>query len=260
MEIMRAKHLLTLLGGLLFAALLIGCGPKYPNCNDDGHCEDHGEYCVNNLCRQCADDSHCNAKNACMVCGSSNSCEMAAGCCLSDLDCRGGACSKASPSDAVGQCVSCLGEGPSKYCPSGQICRAGQCVPDVECTSGSECPPGKACVEGRCVVACALETAYFDFNEALLRRDARSALDSNVNCLAKRGQSIAVEGNCDDRGTDEYNMALGERRARAAGKYLKKLGVTVDLRTVSYGEERPVCTDSGESCWGRNRRVELIAD
>lgn len=70
---------------------------------------------------------------------------------------------------------------------------------------------------------------------------------------------FAVEGHCDDRGSIEYNLALGDRRASSAKKYLLSLSVADgNLQTVTYGEERPVCTESGESCWSRNRRAHFV--
>lgn len=70
---------------------------------------------------------------------------------------------------------------------------------------------------------------------------------------------VTLEGHCDDRGTPEYNLALGERRAVTARQYLSALGVdTGRLRTLTYGEERPVCTDSDEGCWGQNRRAHPV--
>jgi peptidoglycan-associated lipoprotein len=83
-------------------------------------------------------------------------------------------------------------------------------------------------------------------------------LESNASCIKERGTSFTIEGHCDERGTDEYNMALGDRRARSAKKYLGQLGVGKDAKTLSYGEERPVCSESGESCWWRNRRAEFV--
>ena len=113
-------------------------------------------------------------------------------------------------------------------------------------------------MNGMCVIACNLETVYYDFNESSLRQDARATLQTNAECVAKRGQNVVVEGHSDERGTDEYNMALGERRARSAVKYLEQLGANVGIRTISYGEERPVCNESNENCWWRNRRAEQL--
>ncbi|MCU0584256.1 MAG: OmpA family protein, partial [Syntrophales bacterium] len=70
---------------------------------------------------------------------------------------------------------------------------------------------------------------------------------------------VVVEGNCDERGTNEYNMALGQRRADAAAKYLMDLGIAKDrVSTVSYGEEKPVCKDANEACWSKNRRGDFV--
>jgi peptidoglycan-associated lipoprotein len=105
-----------------------------------------------------------------------------------------------------------------------------------------------------------LTDAHFDYDRSDLRQDARDALAKNADWL-KLGYNTAVieiEGHCDERGTVEYNLALGERRAQSAMDYLVSLGVPANrLRTISYGKDRPVCTDSNESCWQRNRRAHL---
>lgn len=250
----KSFSLLLTFGGLVFLLFGTGCGPKYPNCTTDEHCAKQGQYCVNKLCRDCADDSHCSASDACKYCGEGFVCQRTQGCCTSDLDCPGGRCYKI-PGSNLGQCGDRCRS--NEDCPPGQICKGGQCVPDVECRSDADCPSGKKCVDGRCVAAtCSLETIYFDFDESTLRSDARSTLNKNGECIKERNQGVLLEGHCDERGTDEYNMALGERRARAAKGYLEKISGGVKFRTISYGEERPVCTEADESCWWRNRRAE----
>jgi peptidoglycan-associated lipoprotein len=101
---------------------------------------------------------------------------------------------------------------------------------------------------------------YFDYDEATLSDEARDKLARNADLL--RGQprfTLTIEGHCDERGTNEYNLALGERRANATRDYLASLGVASDrMRTISYGEERPVCTESDESCWRQNRRAHMV--
>ena len=101
---------------------------------------------------------------------------------------------------------------------------------------------------------------YFDYDESTLTDDTRNKLSRNADLLKSSTQfSVTVEGHCDERGTNEYNLALGERRANAVRDYLGSLGVAADrLRTISYGEERPVCTQSEESCWSQNRRAHMI--
>ena len=105
-----------------------------------------------------------------------------------------------------------------------------------------------------------LEPVYFDTDQAVLRADARASLEARAEVIRQHPELgvITIQGHCDERGSDEYNLALGERRARAAYDYLVSLGVPADrLRTVSYGKEIPVCSDSNEDCWQRNRRAKL---
>jgi peptidoglycan-associated lipoprotein len=105
-----------------------------------------------------------------------------------------------------------------------------------------------------------LQDAFFDYDKYELRDDARSALATDAEWLKKFStMQILIEGHCDERGTNEYNLALGERRANAAKDYLASLGVdAARVKTVSYGKERPVCTEATESCWAKNRRAHLV--
>ncbi|HXJ94407.1 MAG TPA: peptidoglycan-associated lipoprotein Pal [Terriglobia bacterium] len=105
-----------------------------------------------------------------------------------------------------------------------------------------------------------VRTAYFDFNQSSLRPDAESALRSDDNFLKTHTDfRFTVEGNCDQRGSEEYNLGLGQRRADAAKNYLKDLGISADrIATISYGKDRPVCTESDEACWQRNRNARPV--
>jgi peptidoglycan-associated lipoprotein len=97
---------------------------------------------------------------------------------------------------------------------------------------------------------------YFDFDRSDIRPDARQALEGNSQWLKvnSRGR-VQIEGHCDERGTTEYNLALGQRRAEAAKRFLVASGVDASrISTISYGEEKPVCTDHQEGCWSKNRR------
>lgn len=100
-----------------------------------------------------------------------------------------------------------------------------------------------------------VKDAYFDFNKADIRADARQALGQTADFLRQYPQVKAtIEGHCDERGSTEYNILLGDRRASAVKNYLVQLGISADrLNTVSYGKERPFCTESNEECWQRNR-------
>lgn len=105
-----------------------------------------------------------------------------------------------------------------------------------------------------------LDAIYFDFDKYDLRSESRATLKKNADWLTRNpDRKVVIEGNCDERGTNEYNMALGQRRAEAAAKYLNTLGVSAGrISTISYGEDRPVCKESTEECWARNRRDDFI--
>lgn len=255
MKIRSVLQGLLLVGVMAAMPLGLGCGPTYPECDDDENCADHNEYCVDNLCRECREDGHCNASDSCKVCGAGYTCVTRAGCCHSDLDCPNGVCRK-SPGAEAGQCFgNCKDD---SQCPTGQKCEGNMCVPAAECTGPGQCGPDADCIDGRCVDKCKAEPVYFDFDESRIRLDAKPILERGADCIKKRAQAVTIEGHCDERGTDEYNLALGSRRANAAKKYLVGLGLGKDsLSTISYGEERPVCGGHGEDCWWRNRRAEF---
>jgi len=105
-----------------------------------------------------------------------------------------------------------------------------------------------------------LGDVFFDFDRASLRQSDLNALQANAQWLSKwTSPRITIEGHCDSRGTAEYNLALGERRATAARSYLISLGVSADrVTTVSKGEEQPFCREENESCWQQNRRGHFI--
>ncbi|HWC65253.1 MAG TPA: peptidoglycan-associated lipoprotein Pal, partial [Thermoanaerobaculia bacterium] len=105
-----------------------------------------------------------------------------------------------------------------------------------------------------------LKDAFFDFDKADLRDDARTALAADAQWLKQYGSiKVLVEGHCDERGTEEYNLSLGQRRASAVKEYLASLGVEGSrVNTVSYGKARPFCTDHDEACWQQNRRGHFV--
>ena len=102
--------------------------------------------------------------------------------------------------------------------------------------------------------------AFFDFNKADIRPDAREALTKDADFLRNYPQfRITIEGHCDERGSTEYNLALGDRRAGAVKQYLVSLGISADrISTVSFGKEKPFCTQSNEACWQQNRRGHFV--
>jgi peptidoglycan-associated lipoprotein len=130
----------------------------------------------------------------------------------------------------------------------------GQDAPGVESPSVREQEIAGA---GKVIVA--LKLIHFDYDKAEIRDDMKPVLQENARwLLANKNVKTQVGGYCDERGTNDYNLALGSRRADAVKRYLVALGVPSNrLKTISYGEERPLCSQSEEACWGRNRRAQF---
>jgi len=105
-----------------------------------------------------------------------------------------------------------------------------------------------------------LKPVFFDYDSADLSPAAKSALDENSGVLKKYGTWVlTIEGHCDERGTPEYNLALGERRAKSTMNYLVSQGIQANRITIiSYGKERPVCSEKSEGCWQKNRRAHFL--
>ena len=110
-----------------------------------------------------------------------------------------------------------------------------------------------------------MEDALFDYDKSTIRDDARTALRDDVNVI--KGiladypqQKLLIEGHSDERGSEEYNMALGDRRAKSAEDFLASMGIpSTQLTIISFGKDRPVCTEKSEDCWQKNRRAHLTA-
>ena len=105
-----------------------------------------------------------------------------------------------------------------------------------------------------------IEDIYFDFDQSDLTERARQRLAQNAEFMREHPEYVfRIEGHCDERGTNEYNLALGNRRASSSVDYLESLNVdTGGFEAISYGEERPFCTSSTESCWAENRRANFV--
>jgi peptidoglycan-associated lipoprotein len=106
----------------------------------------------------------------------------------------------------------------------------------------------------------ALKEVYFDFDKYDIRAEDAKTLDANATWLKSNADNLVlIEGHCDERGTNEYNLALGERRAKATMNYLVSQGIQANRITIiSYGEERPVCSEKTEACWAKNRRASFL--
>jgi peptidoglycan-associated lipoprotein len=111
-----------------------------------------------------------------------------------------------------------------------------------------------------------IQDVYFDYNKHAIRPDAERTLDADAKTLREILQDyptykLTIEGFCDERGSDEYNLALGDSRARKAEDFLTNLGLpSSQLRTVSFGKEKPVCTEHTEACWQKNRRAHITQE
>ncbi len=230
---------------------LTGCpGPEYPKCESDDQCKKSGdgkainEYCLFGQCQQCAKDTQCGAGQKC----------------------NKGRCEQTCTSDG--------------QCGAGNICEASRCM-KAQCTTNDACGTGATCELGRCKrpgaggtggtdgggagidpsMKCETKARVgFDFNAADLRPDGRASLDNMARCLTKNtGWRLTIEGHADERGTPEFNLSLGESRAKSIKKYLTALGVADNrVKVISYGEEKPVDNSGTEDAWAQNRRGELI--
>jgi peptidoglycan-associated lipoprotein len=209
------------LAALAFVALLTACPspPKNGECKSSKDCEAQagfGKICVSGQCAECAADTDCKEGFTCR----SNKCEP-------------------RPAPVVA-------------------------APKPDCLADAECGSGKGCQAGKCVntldPACADDSAFavrFGFDQASIGSDSAATLKKLAACLAKApARRVLVDGHCDDRGTTQYNLALGKKRSEAVKKYLSDLGVAGAIDTNTYGKEQPLCREANEACWSRNRRAE----
>lgn len=135
------------------------------------------------------------------------------------------------------------------------------------CTSDSNCTDGQLCIRGSCVdiskglAECRDFRVSFGFNSVEFDPASKKDLDRMARCLrADQAMRLTIEGNADERGTEEYNLQLSSRRASSIERYLIALGVTAtQVNTLSYGENMPVCRQQDEACWAKNRRAALKA-
>lgn len=238
---------------------VVGCTDpiKYPACETDKHCKNKNaerpnEVCENKTCVECRNDDGCSDGYLCKA----NKCEPE---CTTDADCTSPKICK-----ELKCAYECEKDGD---CKEGYTCKEYKCEVKLECTQDMDCDAGLKCTDNKCIApitkiatveeVCTLTKINFDFNEHLLTADAKATLDANVECITKKNAAVTIEGHCDERGTEEYNLNLGQKRANAVRKYLKDGGVETTLKTVSKGEEEPVDSASNEDAWAKNRRSEI---
>ena len=254
-SLQKTSHLVTLMA-VLFAFSLWGCTPTYPECKKDAHCAEKSEVCVENTCQQCRDDSQCAATDRC----NGGRCEPKAEC-TENSDCE------ASKVCKSGKCkFECQA---TNECGTGLKCSENKCVDELACAGPTDCGAGMSCSSGRCAKVenasralaetCELTNVEFEFNRSQLTVDSREKLQAIADCIQAKTGVITIEGHCDERGTEEYNLSLGEERARSVRKYLISLGVSRSrLQIVSKGELEPIDNDSTEDAWSRNRRAQFL--
>jgi peptidoglycan-associated lipoprotein len=237
---------------LLVAACGSDAKPKTPVCHGPKDCKD-GTVCVENKCVQCGADADCPNGQHCDL--PTNAC-VAKPECTQDKDCPGGKVCQAN------HCTACASD---SECGTGGACVAGGCTKAKACTKDDECADDEDCVGGFCHkggmhgsatsdTGCTLQTVYFGFDQAAIDQSERERLDANSACIEKSKQrSVFVVGHTDTSGTEEYNIALSERRAQAVADYLARLGTDpARLQVVPKGETEP--TGLGDD---KDRRVEF---
>ncbi len=221
----------------LFAVALMACPPKYPKCENDANCKDNNEVCVQGQCVECAVNANCKPGFVC----DANKCVPKPEC-MKDGDCKDG-----------------------KKCKLGKCAVAEAKNPDeILCNTDEECPSGQGCKAGKCAKvevagpACSFDSVRFGYNEFNLPSDTQAALTKYAECIKKQSLRMTLEGHADERGTEEFNMVLSQKRAASVRKYLVDLGVSGGaLDTVGFGENKPATNGSDEAAWSANRRVEF---
>jgi len=236
---------------LLGLGLFAGCGdkPKAPgSCKSEKDCKD-GQKCFENKCVLCIEDSHCGQGQRC-----------SAGACVAKPECeKDDECSPGKVCQA-GKCKSCAMD---SECGPGGSCEAGACKKAQSCTKDDDCADDEDCVSGFCRRAgatstnaggCQLATVFFGYDDSSIQASERDRLDGNAACIEKTpGKQVFLMGHTDTSGTEEYNIALSERRAQSVADYLSRLGSDpARMQVVPKGETEP--TGAGDD---KDRRVEF---
>jgi peptidoglycan-associated lipoprotein len=221
--------------------------PKTPACDGNDDCKD-GLVCVNKQCVQCSTNADCGDGKACKE----GAC-VAADECTKDLDCPDGKVCQA------GTCRNCANDG---ECGPGGQCLVGKCKRATACKVDEDCADDEDCIDGFCQrpwagggsADCSMSTVYFALDDATIAQSERDRLDANQSCIEKtEGRAVLLIGHTDQSGTDEYNIALSERRAQTVADYLARLGTDpARMQVVPKGETE--LTGQGDE---KDRRVEF---
>jgi peptidoglycan-associated lipoprotein len=243
---MRRIAIVLGLGAALFA--LTGCPSTYPKCDNDEACKEHNEVCVQGQCQECSGDQQCKTGFMCQ-----------ANKCVPKPECTDDSACKSGEKCLAGKC--------GYECTQSSDCGAGKCVDHAcvvgGCTTTTDCNGNETCGEdhmchAQVSEACNWDAVHFGFNEATLTPDVQGQLQGLVDCIKNAQGKVTLQGNADERGTEEYNLQLSNRRANSVKKYLVDLGVPASkLDTVGYGSNRPAEQGHDEQAWAANRRVEF---
>jgi peptidoglycan-associated lipoprotein len=236
--------------GLVIGLAPGGCGDsaKKPGCTSSADCKTN-LVCAANRCVECTEDAQCPTGKTC----SANAC-VAGPECTGDATCADGQLCQA------GKCKACASD---NECGPGGSCQAGACLRGKKCSKDDQCADDEDCRGGVCTKAgaatgadptCKLETVYFAFDAANVPTTERDHLSGDAACIEKtKGKTIYLVGHTDSSGTEEYNIALSERRAQSVADYLSRLGTDpARLQIIPKGKTAP--TGLGDD---RDRRVEF---
>jgi peptidoglycan-associated lipoprotein len=234
--------------GVCIVAASCGDTSRKPGCKSDKDCKSP-TVCAGGKCVECTDDTQCPTGKHC----SANACVAAAEC-QNDQQCPPGKVCQA------GQCRACAAD---LDCGPGGKCEAGACTQGKPCTKDDQCADDEDCAGGFCRKAggsggadatCTLSTVYFAFDDSTVAASERDRLAANVACVEKtKGKTVYLIGHTDTSGTEEYNIALSERRAQAVADYMARLGNDpARLQVIPKGETQS--TGLGDD---KDRRVEF---
>jgi peptidoglycan-associated lipoprotein len=241
---------LSVIAAIAVALAIAACGskPKQPGCKTDKDCKSP-LVCSQNKCVECTEDSQCPKGKSCQA----NACVVKAQC-INDDQCPSGQVCQA------GSCKPCASDG---ECGPGGSCQAGACKKAKKCSKDEDCADDEDCTNGLCIktgqannagTTCSLQTVYFQFDDSSIQQSERDRLDANNACIVQnKTKNVYLVGHTDTSGTEEYNIALSERRAQTVADYLARLGTDpARMQVVPKGETEP--TGMGDD---KDRRVEF---
>ena len=251
----RAGRLAALFSFLCLSLVLTGCPdkkPKFPNCSKDKDCKD-GLHCFQKSCSECSEDSHCESFETC----DGGACILKDGMCNTKDDCTAGQICENNKCTACESDAAC---GPDARCSNGACLDRGSCNEDEDCADDEDCIDGTCQRAGRLAppeLTCSLDSVYFGTDEYSIPEDSKEALQKTSICIQQGDErNVFVEGHTDETGTDEYNIALSEKRGRSVADFLARLGIDpARLRVIPKGETEATGTD--EDSRSEERRVDF---